>query len=454
MISTTRDTSVAEIAGVGELWAETLGDPRICIAVLDGPVDRSHPGLAAANLSSLDTLALGIANQGAATRHGTHVASVLFGQHDGPVLGIAPRCRGLVVPVFGDGPDNSLAPCSQLDLARAISQAVEGGAHIINISGGEISPSGTAQPILAGVVQKCVEQGVLIVAAAGNEGCDCLHVPGGLPSVLAVGAMDSHGEPLAFSNWGESYQVQGILAPGENIVGASPGGTIEASSGTSYAASIVSGIAALLMSLRLKRGQVADARAVRSALIDTAIGCDDQPATECRRLLAGRLNVKGAMSRVMQGGTVMTDSTAIREGFAEHTVTQAGSEPSVAHTMGVGVLAEATSQGEVLPSESSTSSCGCGKGEAPASGRSVSAQLVYALGQLGFDFGTEAPETQSHSTWGGIRVIPTGCWLTSMKIPGMLSRSSGHSTWLPHLSMRLCRRVSSPVRATSVYASS
>ena len=42
--STTAEiTDVSAISGLSELWAETLGDPRICIAVLDGPVDLSHP---------------------------------------------------------------------------------------------------------------------------------------------------------------------------------------------------------------------------------------------------------------------------------------------------------------------------------------------------------------------------------------------------------------------------
>ena len=173
-----RATNIAEIAGIKELWAETLGDSRVCVAILDGPVDRSHPSLATAKLTNLDTLVPSSADQGPATKHGTHVASVLLGQHDGSFLGIAPRCSGLVVPIFKDGPDNSLAPCSQLDLARAISQAVQEGAHIINISGGESSFSGMGQPILADAIRNCSAQGVLVVAATGNEGCDCLHIPG------------------------------------------------------------------------------------------------------------------------------------------------------------------------------------------------------------------------------------------------------------------------------------
>lgn len=413
-------TRVAEILGLKELWAETLGDPRICVAVLDGPVDRLHPSLASANLTTLDTLVSGTADQGLATKHGTHVASVLFGQHDGPILGIAPRCRGLIVPIFNDGPDDSLAPASQLDLARAILQAVQGGAHVINISAGESSPSGTVHPILADAVRHCIAQGVLVIAAAGNEGCDCLYVPGGLPSVLAVGAMDSQGEPLPFSNWGERYQVQGILAPGENILGASPDGKIVASSGTSFAASIVSGIGALLLSLQLKQGRQPDPHAVRAALVSSAAGCDDLPATDCRRLLAGRLNLKGAISQTVQRGSIMPDSLEMPESVKEHTTADADSEGTVADTLEASVQA-ATSENKgsgvsedpqprpvegvvareaaanpakgeaVISSHANAPACSCGESRAcTCSGGGTSVELVYALGQLGFDFGTEA----------------------------------------------------------------
>src|SRR5690349_2966760 len=127
--------SIAEIDGLKELWIETHGDPRIVIAVLDGPVDQSHPCFVDTNLLSLETLVSATVTLGAASQHGTHIASVIFGQHGSPVTGIAPSCSGLIVPIFEEGDSGELAPCSQIDLARAILQAVQHGAHIINISG-------------------------------------------------------------------------------------------------------------------------------------------------------------------------------------------------------------------------------------------------------------------------------------------------------------------------------
>ena len=385
-----------ELAGLRELWTETLGDPRICIAILDGPVDRSHPSLVSAKLTRLDTLVPAAADHSAASQHGTHITSVIFGGHDGPVKGLAPLCRGLILPIFRGGATGDIGPSSQLDLARAISQAVQKGAHVINISGGEFSPSGTAHPILANAVRDCASRGVLIVAAAGNDGCDCLHIPGALPSVLAVGAMDSTGAPLHFSNWGTRYLTQGILAPGENIQGARSGGGTALNSGTSYATPVVSGVAALLLSLQLKLGRKPDPSVVRASILKSAIGCDVQPAPDCRRVLAGRLNVKGAMTRI-RGCNAMADvdrANDAEEGVPS-SVQAAGSD---GHTRGwrsgpeqpATVAVEPREDGRqtarvlVAPSHVGAAACEC------SSGVGAPQQLVFPIGQLGFDFGTEA----------------------------------------------------------------
>ncbi len=145
-----------------------------------------------------------------------------------PGLGMAPGCRGLVVPIFGDArsrPGQPFRPaCSQLELARAILLAVEHGASIINISAGQYGPAASAEPILADAVARAIRRGVLVVAAAGNDGCECTHVPAALPGVLAVGAMDELGRPLESSNWGGAYRSAGLLAPGADLVAALAGG--------------------------------------------------------------------------------------------------------------------------------------------------------------------------------------------------------------------------------------
>lgn len=398
-----------EIIGLQELWSETLGDSRICIALLDGAVDVSHQSLAAADLIQIETLVSCKADDGPASQHGTHIASVIFARHDGPIKGIAPQCRGLIIPVFREGDTGAIAPCSQVDLARAVNQAVQAGAHIINISGGELAPSGTAHPLLADAVKECANRGVLIVAAAGNEGCECQHIPGALPSVLAVGAMNAQGEPMEFSNWGKRYQAQGVLAPGENIRGASPGGGVVASSGTSYATPVVSGVAALLLSLQLKLGRKPDTQAVRAAILNSAIGCNERPVHECRRLLAGRLNVKGAMRHIIGGKNAMaepnsTTAAGLVKNDTSSTVNASAPQPPSALVQAASFEDQAIDtnmekqrsgsttsmrkedalgpQCPISPSHIKAAACDCG-GTAPK-------QLVFVLGQLGYDFGTEA----------------------------------------------------------------
>ncbi len=401
------------ILGLKELWKETLGDPSICVAILDGPVDHSHSSLAGANFKQLETLVSVSTSRGSALTHGTHVASVIFGQHNGEIKGIAPRCRGLSIPVFNDRINGLIAPCSQLDLARAITQAVQEGAHIINISGGELSLSGTAHPILADAVQNCADNNVLIVAAAGNDGCDCPHIPSALPAVLAVGAMNAEGQPLDFSNWGDQYLTQGVLAPGESILGANPGSGITTNSGTSYATPLVSGVAALLLSLQLMRGHQPNPHAIREAILSSAIGCGEQTMADCRRFLAGRLNTQGAITQIINGGISMSNSTEVQEKNISQVVENADLiAHSVQQTIPANVMAAASdNKDDKVPKAISTSSAlnlGSFLGrENPSNQESVKTgitpaecetcasgrrppQLVFALGQLGFDFGTEA----------------------------------------------------------------
>jgi cysteine desulfurase len=240
---------VSLIPGLERLHTHTTGDPKVCIAVLDGPVDLNHPCFSGAQLSQVESFAARGGDPKPVTNHGTHIASILFGQPNTQMPGIAPRCKGLIVPIYEEI-DGKIKSCSQTDLAEAITQVVEMGAHIINISGGQFENSGEADVTLTRAIELCVKRGVLVVAATGNNGCSCHQVPASMPDVLAVGAMNDRGEPMAFSNWGEKYLSHGILAPGENIPGAKPGGGVTYGSATSYAAPIVSGIIALLMSIR------------------------------------------------------------------------------------------------------------------------------------------------------------------------------------------------------------
>jgi hypothetical protein len=277
---------------------EVRGDCEVCVAVLDGPADLSHPCFRGADLTRVDTLIQDPAGVDRMSAHGTHVASVIFGQPSSGTLGLAARCRGLLLPIFRD----RSGYLSQLDLARAIEQAVMEGADIINVSGGERAPRSGADPILARALNLCDQSNVLVVAATGNDGCDCHHVPAAVPPTLAVGAMDRMGAPVQSSNFGEGYRSNGVLAPGEGIPGAVPGGAIAPFTGSSFATPVVSGLAALLMTIQRQVHGSVDAEAIRNAILDSAIPCQPPDAPECSRYLAGTLNVRGAYALITRGG--------------------------------------------------------------------------------------------------------------------------------------------------------
>jgi Subtilase family/PatG C-terminal/PatG Domain len=347
----------------------SLGDPSVVIAVLDGPVDLAHSCFQGADITLLDTLATNTSASGIAAQHGTHVASIIFGQPGTTVEGIAPRCRGLIVPVFRGTETGGILPCSQLDLARAISQAVTHGANVINISAGQLDNSGQPEPLLESILKQCEDNNILVVAAAGNNGCDCVHVPAAYPSVLVVGGMDDRGEPLEFSNWGESYGSHGVLAQGQNVLGAVPGGGTDFSTGSSYAAPLVAGGVGILLSWLKQAGGGGDAKLVRTAILETAIDCEQQPTQECQRLLAGRINLQGAFQYLQQRKQInMSEQTEC-----------AGNQEEVAKNAAISKLPP-----EMLVQ---ASGCGCGGNK---DGGGYTSSLVYAIGKIDVDYASEA----------------------------------------------------------------
>ncbi|WP_439571986.1 PatA/PatG family cyanobactin maturation protease [Phreatobacter sp.] len=378
------------------------GDPRVVVAVLDGEVDLGHACFAGARLTRLSATG---AEASGARLHGTHVASIIFGQPGSPVEGVAPGCTGLIVPVFRE--TASGLACSQLDLARAMLAAVEQGATIINISGGQLSASGEPEPLLARAVETCARRGVLVVAAAGNDGCACLHVPAAIDGVLAVGACDHAGQPIEASNWGARYRAAGLLAPGVAILGAEAGGGVVRRTGTSFATPLVAGIAALLAGAEHAAGRTPDLLRIREALLQSAEPC--APQTAAGRCLAGRIAIKPALALIM-GGQSVTDQALHPAGQAEPGIPDlppvagrfSGPLAPAAMPLAPGVLAQGCSCGGEGGANGGDhhgkeeggaggSSCGCGgKPGGCSCGKSGPPQLVYALGRLGIDFGTEA----------------------------------------------------------------
>ena len=358
-------TNAGRVPGLEALRTLANGGAGLTVAVIDGPVDLDHPVFEGADLRMASGSTRWPARPGnRMAEHGTMVASILFGQPGSAVEGVCPCARGVVVPVY----DISTGRAPQLEIARAIELAIDEGADIINFSGGQYSDTGDADQWLSAAVRRCAEAGVLLVAAAGNDGCECLHVPAAASTALAVGAVDDSGMPMDFSNYGDGYTCNGITAPGEDILGAVPGGAVERMSGTSFATPLVAGVAALLMAARPGIGAVN----VRDFLLQGAAPCDRNIPEVCRRLLVGRLDIEGAMRAMSEAPAVETSETEPScgcGGSADHT---AVGEPAL---VGAAPSSFAAGEASVAPSMADAA-----EGEGP----------VYALGNISYDFGTEA----------------------------------------------------------------
>ncbi|HEV8003907.1 MAG TPA: PatA/PatG family cyanobactin maturation protease [Planctomycetaceae bacterium] len=377
--------TIGEIPGLAALWAETKGDPAICIGILDAPVDRANPCLISTRIEQH-----WLGHHLHCSTHGTEVASVIFAHHDTHVPGIAPACRGTSIPIYDCNPETSPST-DQRELAIAIHEALAAGAHIINVSAGQLVTTGAAEPELTAAVGACAAAGVLIVAAAGNDGCDCLHVPAALPCVLAVGAMRWDGTPLDGSNWGSIYRTQGILAPGVDIPVADPHGGIELRTGTSYATAIVSGVVALLLSRERKRGHPIRPLLIRKALLAGARPAE-QTASD-RRLLGGRLNITNALHLLDTWNNTMTHEENL------DLAAECNSQPNNGCDARLALVSPSseTFAAQVQPSHRQapspeTRQPGSGDTVEPSTCASCRGErrLVYALGRLNYDFGSEA----------------------------------------------------------------
>jgi cyanobactin maturation PatA/PatG family protease len=383
------DHPTTALPGLLALWRETSGDPEICIAVLDTPLDLDDRFLASARIGQDWS-----GDARSCSRHGTEVASIIFAPAGAGLRGLAPECAGISLPIFDCDP-GPVAPADQRRLAQAILDAVDAGARIINVSAGQLVDDGAAAPALLEAVRRCVEAGVLIVAAAGNEGCDCLHVPACLPGVLSVGAMSRDGLPLEGSNWGPIYRERGLLAPGENILVATREGPPSLRTGTSYAAAVVSGVAALLLSREKQRGRAVRPAIIGQALLAAATPCDRQTTADCLRYLAGRINIPGAISLLDRWSKKMIDEANFDSTLDAAAGTSNRSEGCCVAAPIQPAVDGPNFERRIAPSQRPT------EGQFPRSEKGVQPSaccgacageriLVYALGQLGYDFGSEA----------------------------------------------------------------
>ena len=181
---------------------------------------------------------------GSGTHHATYVTGVAAATgNDG--LGIAGVDWGTTILPIQALDDNGSG--STVSVANAIDYATSQHANVISLSLG----SNGDDPLVHQAVDRAIAAGISVVAAAGNDGCDCMLYPANYPEVISVGAANNDGSRASFSSYGPNLTV---MAPGVNLYTSDwqPGNSTSAYasgiSGTSLATPIISGLLTRLLS--------------------------------------------------------------------------------------------------------------------------------------------------------------------------------------------------------------
>lgn len=222
-----------ELIGAVQAWDQLTGNKDITIAIVDTGADLEHDDLTDNLVEGINLLDPGkppMDDNG----HGTNLAGVLAAttNNNNGIAGILWNAR--IMPIKALGADGT---GDEHKLGEGIRYAVDQDADIILLALGLYHYS----PYLEEAVQYAEENGVLLVAAAGNEG-DVVKYPAAFPTVLAVGGVNNNLEVMSDSNFGSEVDV---VAPWE-VYTTALGGEYESKGGTSMAAPQVAAAAALL----------------------------------------------------------------------------------------------------------------------------------------------------------------------------------------------------------------
>ena len=261
-----------ELVKLKDLMQRTSGRAPLKIGLIDGPVVIQHPDLARERLQEIPGKSGAACAQADSTAclHGTFVAGILSANRNSPAPGICPGCTLVIRPIFpeaasGAGPMPSAEP---MELAQAIIDCMDSGARILNLSAAMAQPSLAAEHVLESALDQAARRGVIVVAAAGNQGAVGSTAITRHPWVIPIVAYDREGRPMNQSNLGSSIGRRGLGAAGDQITSLGTAGKTLSLSGTSAATPFVTGAIALLWS------EFPQARApqLKSALASTNSG--------------------------------------------------------------------------------------------------------------------------------------------------------------------------------------
>jgi len=224
---------------------------NVTIAVIDSGIDLKHPELAGAIADSFDALG----SKDGPHVHGTGIAGAIVAH--GRLMGSAPAARILAIRAFGVAPNG--AESTSFVVLKGLDYAVTHGAQIVNMSF-----AGPKDGLIERGIAAAAAKGVVMVAAAGNAGPKSPPLyPAANGNVIAVGATDAQDRLFVASNRGSHIAVS---APGVDIFLPAPDQKYQMTSGTSFSAAYVSGLAALM----LERNPALKPDDLREILVKTA----------------------------------------------------------------------------------------------------------------------------------------------------------------------------------------
>ena len=261
-----------------QAWEITSGGSAVLVAILDTGIDQTHEDLVDKVIANVNFTDSPTADD--IYGHGTHIAGIIAtAADDAGITGLAYNSSLMNVKVARD--DGSVDPAA---VAKGIMWAVDNGANVINISLTITKPS----PTLEDALNYAWDKGAVIIAAAGNNFSSTPVYPAAYPNVIAVAATDKDGRLPRWSNRGDWVS---LAAPGVDIYSTLPGDDYGYQSGTSQAAALVSGEAALLFTIATDTNGDGNVNDEIRHTIET--GCDEVEQDELTR---GRINALKAVN--------------------------------------------------------------------------------------------------------------------------------------------------------------
>ena len=224
-----------KMIGMEAAWQSGLTGAGVRVAVIDGGVYTNTGEFGDRLLPGRNMLGEGQSTEDS-NGHGTFIAGIIGASKDNGVgiAGIAPGATIIPIKTSDDGSTQDGVS------AQAIYAAVdEFHCDVINYSSG-------AKQLSSGIreaVSYAVSKGVIIVCSTGNDGSTTLYYPGALEDTIGVGSINKGMERSSFSHRNKSIFV---VAPGEDVYSLGQSGSVKSSSGTSFSAPFVTGLAALL----------------------------------------------------------------------------------------------------------------------------------------------------------------------------------------------------------------